>query len=126
MKKGIEGEYEYQAWPSWATGPNGERQIFGSEAEVPAGWTHHGETKKGRSAPPPPPVGNTSSAPVTNTDGVEVDAAGTPFDPLRHAATKSKTKAGLWRMAVGVSRPESESAVAPPAPPAPPPPPPAE
>jgi hypothetical protein len=36
----------------------------------------------------------------------DVDAAGTKFDPALHAATKSKTKAGLWRMKVGVARPE--------------------
>lgn len=35
----------------------------------------------------------------------EVDAEGHAFDPALHAATRSKTKAGLWRMKVGVSRP---------------------
>lgn len=28
-----------QEWPSWRTGPNGERQIFNSPEEVPDGWT---------------------------------------------------------------------------------------
>ena len=42
----IEGEpYEYQAWPCACEGPDGESEIFHSEAEVPAGWTHHGKTK---------------------------------------------------------------------------------
>lgn len=49
----VEGEpYSYKAWPSWATGPNGETAIFDSEAEVPAGWSHHG-TKKGAKAAAP-------------------------------------------------------------------------
>lgn len=111
--------YTYQPWPSWATGPNGEREIFPSEGAVPAGWTHHGETKKGRTAPaaPPAPPPAAPSAP----DGVEVDSAGTPFDPSLHAATKTQTSKGLWRMKVGVARP-GDSPPPPPAPPAPPPP----
>jgi uncharacterized protein YbdZ (MbtH family) len=38
-------KYTYQAWPCACDGPNGESEIFASEAEVPAGWTHHGEAK---------------------------------------------------------------------------------
>lgn len=30
--------YEYQAWPAWWFGPNGQRQIFNSAEEVPEGW----------------------------------------------------------------------------------------
>ena len=30
--------YEYQAWPAWWFGPNGQRQIFKSADEVPEGW----------------------------------------------------------------------------------------
>jgi hypothetical protein len=108
MKHGSDGKYDYQAWPSYATGPNGERRVFDSEAEVPAGWTHHGETKKGKTAPAAPPPPPPSESP--NAEGKPVgekDAAGTVFDPERH--TGSKTQAGLWRMKVGVSRPESES-----------------
>ncbi len=42
----IEGEpYEYQAWPCACEGPNGESAIYASEAEVPAGWSHHGKAK---------------------------------------------------------------------------------
>lgn len=37
---------------------------------------------------------------------VELDAHGHAYDPSLHAGTGSKTKAGLWRMKVGVSRPE--------------------
>ena len=35
----------------------------------------------------------------------EYDAAGWPWDANLHAATKTMTKDGLWRMKVGVSRP---------------------
>lgn len=112
----IEGETPtYRPWPSWASGPNGEREVFNSEAEVPAGWTHHGETKRAKSVPAAPV--KAPEAPATNTppaapaapsaDAAKVDAAGTPFDILRHTGTL--TRAGLWRMKVGVSRPENES-----------------
>lgn len=30
--------YEYVAFPAWFYGPNGEAEIFESEAQVPAGW----------------------------------------------------------------------------------------
>lgn len=51
----------------------------------------------GGMAPTPP----TPPAPPAT----EVDADGHSYDPALHAATKSKTKAGLWRMKVGVARP---------------------
>lgn len=129
----IEGEpMPYQAWPAWAEGPDGQRQIFNHEQEVPAGWVHHDELRKrkeqriaqtgGASAaatrtdgvpvsavPPAPPA---PPAPKLNADGtgtVEVDAAGVAWDPARHAQSKGKTQAGLWRMAVGKSRPANEA-----------------
>lgn len=37
---------------------------------------------------------------------VEIDAHGHPWNPDMHASTKGKTKDGLWRMKVGVSRPD--------------------
>lgn len=38
--------YQYQAWPAWATSPDGsESRVFDSEAEVPAGWTYPGGVK---------------------------------------------------------------------------------
>jgi len=46
-----------------------------------------------------------TSLPDTSTDG-DVDAHGWPWDESLHASTKSKTKEGLWRMKVGVTRPE--------------------
>jgi hypothetical protein len=50
---------------------------------------------------PAPP---TRAAP-TPASNAELDADGHAYDPALHAATKSKTKAGLWRMKVGVARP---------------------
>lgn len=40
------------------------------------------------------------------TDDGEVDAHGHPWNEELHASTKGKTKDGLWRMKVGVSRPD--------------------
>lgn len=37
---------------------------------------------------------------------ITLDAHGHAYDPKLHAATQSKTKAGLWRMKVGVKRPD--------------------
>lgn len=54
------------------------------------------------------PVGISGNAPVGKTasqDKAELDAEGHAYDPAVHAATKSQTRAGLWRMKVGVSRP---------------------
>lgn len=34
----TDAPYEYQAWPAWWFGPNGQRQIFKSPDEVPDGW----------------------------------------------------------------------------------------
>lgn len=52
------------------------------------------------------PASDGSGATATNTaspsEAVEVDAAGTPFDPARHTGTK--VKSGLWRMKAGLSR----------------------
>jgi hypothetical protein len=39
-------------------------------------------------------------------DAGELDAGGWPWDASLHASTKGKTKDGLWRMKVGVSRPD--------------------
>ncbi len=70
----------------------------------------------GLSAGNAPDPGATTTAPEatptdeTNKDAnpttVDMDANGHVFDPSLHAATKSTTKAGLWRMKVGVSRPD--------------------
>lgn len=131
-----EAPYKFKPWPAWRYDPaTGQGKVFDSEAEVPAGWSEtnprpdpHAEpappppppaAAKAPAAPPPPPTPPAPPA-TAPSDGAEVDAAGVAFDPARHAATKTKTKAGLWRMKVGVSRPDNEGAAKPPAPPAPP------
>jgi len=45
-------------------------------------------------------------SPAATVDG-EVDAHGHPWNAELHAATKGKTKDGLWRMKVGVVRPDA-------------------
>lgn len=55
-----------------------------------------------------PATGDTASQPTgsdVSGNTAEVDAQGHPFDANLHAATRSKTKDGLWRMKVGVKRP---------------------
>lgn len=52
-------------------------------------------------------VGGVSQGPKSpSADKAELDADGHPYDAELHASTKSKTKAGLWRMKVGVKRPD--------------------
>lgn len=46
-----------------------------------------------------------ASAGAASDDGA-LDTAGWPWDPALHASTKGTTKEGLWRMKVGVSRPD--------------------
>lgn len=105
--------YPIDKFPAFCTGPNGEGDVFNSEAEVPAGWKMpDGAVKGGKAKAPAPapaaPVATTETAPVE--DAVELDADGWPWTAELHAATKSKTKAGLWRMNVGVSRPAPKTA----------------
>lgn len=52
---------------------------------------------------------STPSTPISASpsDG-ERDAAGVLWDANKHASTRGKTKDGLWRMKVGVARPEGE------------------
>lgn len=45
------------------------------------------------------------ASPAASDDG-EIDAHGHPWSGDLHASTKGKTKDGLWRMKVGVSRPD--------------------
>lgn len=45
------------------------------------------------------------ASPAASNDG-EIDAHGHPWSADLHASTKGKTKDGLWRMKVGVSRPD--------------------
>jgi hypothetical protein len=88
-------------FPAWRYGPNGASVIVNSEDETPKGYVDHPSKVKNAAAPAKTP----EKVPEKQPDAADVDAAGTAFDPALHAATKSKTKAGLWRMKVGVARP---------------------
>jgi len=108
-----------QEWPSWRYGPKGAADIFNSEDEVPEGWQDHPSKVDGNIDDPEPekaeePVEqetdkvereriNALGGAVTDTN---LDAEGWPWEPEMHAPTKTKTSKGLWRMKVGVSRPE--------------------
>ena len=87
-------------WPAWFNGPKGETAIFDKAEDVPTGWTSGAEkrTVKG-SAPSPTP------APAPDATDGDIDAQGWPWSADLHASTKAKTKDGLWRMKVGVTRP---------------------
>ena len=68
------------------------------------------------------PAGNGSTATTTASPSdadLGVDAAGHPWSDALHAATKTKTKAGLWRMKVGVERPAAKPGFETPAAPVP-------
>lgn len=95
------------SWPAWYYGPNGASQIFATEGEVPAGWADHPSKvdaaqlqKQHQDKPTPTP------APAASGEAPQVDAHGHPWSADLHAATKTLTKDGLWRMKVGVSRPD--------------------
>lgn len=110
----------HSSWPAWFYGPNNQSATFGSPEEVPPGWADH------PSLVPPEKVitpARTGSAPAATTPAVSpaqtgsgsaapgdqsntLDAAGWPWDADLHSATKSMTKAGLWRMKVGIARPD--------------------
>lgn len=87
-------------WPAWYYGPNGTGQIFDRAEDVPAGWQDH-PSKVGKAAQ----SAATPTLVTPDTETVEIDADGHPWSADIHAASKSKTKAGLWRMKVGASRP---------------------
>lgn len=101
------------SWPAWFYGPNNQAEVFASESLVPKGWADH-PSKVSEEKPKPAPApaaakvaknpGDNSGDGKGDATGV-LDADGWPFDPAMHAATQSKTKAGLWRMKVGVNRP---------------------
>lgn len=100
---------EHKAWPAWYFGPGDKSEIFEAASEVPKGWVDHpskvgGEAKAAK--PVAAPSTNETPTPVTpDTETVQLDADGHAWDAEIHAASKSMTKAGLWRMKVGASRP---------------------
>ena len=103
-------------FPTWAYGPGGQADIFHREEDIPAGWVDHPskvEDKAAKPAKAPEPAKQPAKAPEPaktaetppTGDAAELDAHGHPYDPALHAATRSKTKDGLWRLKVGASRP---------------------
>lgn len=93
-------------WPAWFSSPKGDRSaIFESPEDVPTGWTSGAE---GQSAGKAPKAAAKSEAkdPPALPPADDLDAHGHAYDPGLHAATQSKTKDGLWRMKVGVKRPD--------------------
>jgi hypothetical protein len=60
-------------------------------------------------APVEPSTASTTTSSEPAGDSDEVDAHGWPWSPDLHASTKGTTKDGLWRMKVGVSRPEPKA-----------------
>lgn len=101
-------------WPAWFNSPDGKTSaIFETAEDVPDGWTSGAEKQtagSSKAAPTPTPTPTptpapTAAAPVSKGKA-ELDAHGHPWSPDLHAATKNKTKDGLWRMKVGVARPD--------------------
>jgi hypothetical protein len=121
------------SYPAWFYGPNGQSRIFQHDSEVPAGWQDHPSKvitpEKTGSKPMPAqtdkvPAEKRGAAPVdakndatgqatggkatdnaTGDQSNTLDADGWPWTAELHAPTQTKTKAGLWRMKVGASRP---------------------
>jgi hypothetical protein len=119
------------SYPAWFYGPHGQSQVFHNEADVPEGWQDHPSKvitpERTGSKPLPPttdkvPADQRGAAPViaannatgqqTGGKGIDtgdqsntLDAHGHPWSAELHAKSQSKTKDGLWRMKVGVSRP---------------------
>lgn len=92
-------------WPAWFNGPKGESAIFESADDVPNGWTSGAEKRAAKGASKAP-AKEPAKEPAKTGDKVDLDAHGHAYNPALHAATKSKTSAGLWRMKVGVKRPD--------------------
>ena len=99
-------------WPAWFSGPKGETAVFEAPEDVPNGWTSGAEAQsagkkaKAPAAPPASPPSTPAPKQPAAAGGDDLDADGHPYDPSLHAATKSKTKEGKWRMKVGVKRPD--------------------
>lgn len=85
-------------FPAWYYGPEGQQQVFQRAEDVPEGWQDHPSKVI-------TPAKTGGKAVETGDQSNTLDAHGWAWDPQLHAATQSKTSAGLWRMRVGVSRP---------------------
>jgi hypothetical protein len=120
----MRGPDHNSSWPAWYYGPNNQSDTFASPEDVPAGWKDHPSLVEPEKVITP---ARTGSKPIEDAAGASggvskaatgagpknpgdqsntLDAAGWPWDAKLHAASKSMTKAGLWRMKVGVVRPE--------------------
>lgn len=62
--------------------------------------------KVSTAAAPAPVVEPSQASDAADLDDGTVDAHGWPWSPDLHASTKGMTKDGLWRMKVGVTRPD--------------------
>lgn len=98
--------------PAWFYGPNGQAKIFNDLKDVPTGWQDH-PSKVGAAKLEKQPMAAPTPTPAA-PGAVELDADGHAFDAALHTGTK--TKAGLWRMKVGVTRPAPVTAKEPAAP----------
>lgn len=99
---------EKLTYPAWFNGPKGETEIFKAPEDVPTGWTSGAEKIAAEKSDKKPadkkPADKKPDEKPADTGTAEIDADGHVFDPELHTGTK--TKAGLWRMKVGVKRPE--------------------
>lgn len=89
-----------------------------SQGNAPGGAAASQDTGNSSAGAPTPTLENQDQAGTGATattdaspsdvaiDPNDIDAHGHPWNPDLHAGTKGKTKDGLWRMKVGVSRPE--------------------
>jgi hypothetical protein len=84
--------------------PGSQADVFENEADVPKGWKNHPSAFEKPAKAETKPAETKPAGEETKAD---VDAAGVAFDPALHAASRSFTSKGLWRMKVGVKRPEA-------------------
>lgn len=109
--------------PAYFYGPDGQSAIFQPGDEIPEGWQDHPSLVVTPARTGSAPVGGNSGAagvskapeakanegrgPAAPGDQSNtLDRDGWPWDANLHAATQSLTKEGLWRMKVGVKRPD--------------------
>lgn len=110
--------------PAYFYGPDGESAVFHPGDAIPDGWQDHpskvitpaktgsapvGDKRGGAAGVSPDATakakeGRGPAAPGDQSNTLDRD--GWPWDATLHAATQSLTKEGLWRMKVGVKRPD--------------------
>jgi hypothetical protein len=95
-------------YPKMVYGPNGETHTIENEGDPrPKGYKDHPrEFGKEIEIPEHVKSANAGAASTEAKPGDNaLDTDGHVWDAKLHAATKGKTKAGLWRMNVGQTRP---------------------